>query len=164
LASPARPRVSGSSSVIVFAHSGQKRTFLPFPWSFTDPVPSGFRFRSSIRYNRGGSYYETNQYGADLLRQAVNYGYREGFRSGQADPQDRWNSNYQGSYAYQDANYGYGGYYVDQGDYNYYFREGFRRGYEDGYNSRNQYGRSSNGTYTILGPVLFQILNLESLR
>src|SRR6267143_2178431 len=26
----------------------QKRTFLPFPWSFTDPVPSGFHSRSSI--------------------------------------------------------------------------------------------------------------------
>jgi hypothetical protein len=67
-----------------------------------------------------------------LLRQAVNYGYQEGFRAGEADRQDRWRSNYRDSYAYQDANYGYNGYYVDRGDYNYYFREGFRRGYEDG--------------------------------
>ena len=37
----------------------------------------------------GGRYYETNQYGADLLRQAVNYGYDQGVRAGQADRQDR---------------------------------------------------------------------------
>lgn len=45
------------------------------------------------RYHRGHRYYETNQYGADLLRQAVNYGYEQGFRAGEADRQDRWHSN-----------------------------------------------------------------------
>ncbi len=118
----------------------------------------------TYRYNRGGSYYQTNQYGADLLRQAVNYGYQEGFRAGRADRQDRWRSNYQDSYAYQDANFGYSGRYVQQDEYNYYFREGCRRGYEDGFNSRYQYGRYSNGRYSILGAVLSGILNLESLR
>ena len=118
----------------------------------------------NYRYSRDGSYYETNQYGANLLRQAVNYGYEQGFRSGQADRQDRWQSNYQDSYAYQDANFGYSGYYVDQNDYNHYFREGFRRGYEDGFDSRSQYGRYSNGKYSILGTILSGILNLESLR
>jgi len=118
----------------------------------------------SYRYNRGGSSYETNQYGADQLRQAVNNGYEQGFRAGQADQQDRWKANYQNSYAYQDANYGYSGYYVNQADYNYYFREGFRRGYEDGYNSRSQYGSQSSGSYSILGTILSQILNLQSLR
>ncbi|MEK6324519.1 MAG: hypothetical protein AABN33_22995 [Acidobacteriota bacterium] len=125
---------------------------------------SYFYAAPNYRYSRGGSYYETNQYGANLLRQAVNYGYEQGFRSGQADRQDRWNSSYQDSFGYQDANYGYSGYYVDQNDYNYYFREGFRRGYEDGYDSRYQYGRYSNGKYAILGAVLSGILNLESLR
>jgi len=125
------------------------------PYYYTAPI---------YRYNRSGSYYETNQYGADQLRQAVNNGYEQGFRSGQADLQDRWDANYQGSYAYQDANYGYGGYYVSQADYNYYFREGFRRGYEDGYNSRTQYGSQSNGSYSILAAILSQIVNLQSLR
>ena len=119
---------------------------------------------SNFRYMRGGSYYETNQYGANLLRQAVNYGYEQGFRAGQADRQDRWNSSYQDSYGYQDANYGYSGYYVDQNEYNHYFREGFRRGYEDGYDSRHQYGSYSNGRYSILGSVLSLVLNLESFR
>ena len=125
------------------------------PYFYTAPI---------YRYNRGGSYYETNQYGADLLRQAVNNGYQEGFRAGAADRQDRWRSNYRDSYAYQDANYGYNGYYVDRDDYNYYFREGFRRGYEDGYNSRYQYGRYSNGSYSMLDVILSQVLGFESLR
>ena len=63
-----------------------------------------------------------------------------------------------------DANYGYSGYYVDQDEYNYYFREGFRRGYDDGYNSSYQYGAYSNGSYSMLGALLSQILNLQALR
>jgi hypothetical protein len=98
-----------------------------------------------------------------LLRQAVNTGYEEGYRAGQADREDGWGFNYQEAYAYQDANYGYNGYYIDQGEYNHYFREGFRRGYEDGYHSRNQFGSYSNGKFAILGAVLSQILNLQSL-
>jgi len=118
----------------------------------------------SYRYYRGGNYYETNQYGADLLRQAVNHGYEEGFRTGEADRQDQWRSDYQGSYAYRDANYGYSGYYLAQEDYNYYFREGFRRGYEDGYRSRYEYGRHSNGSYSMLEAIVSQVLGFESLR
>jgi len=81
-----------------------------------------------------------------------------------APPLTRWAANYENSYAYQDANYGYSGYYVDREDYNHYFREGFRRGYEDGYNSRNQYGRSSGGTYTMLAGIVSQILGLQPLQ
>jgi len=127
----------------------------------TDPY---FYTAPSYRYNRGGSYYETNQYGAKMLRQAINLGYSEGFRSGQADRQDRWASGYRNSYAYQDANYGYNGYYGDQDSYNYYFRQGFSRGYEDGYNSRSQYGQYSGGSYSIFGGILSGILNLQSIR
>ena len=119
---------------------------------------------SNLRYSRGGQFYETNQYGATLLRQAVNNGYEEGFRAGQADQQDRWAADYQNSYAYQDANYGYTGLYVDRDDYNYYFREGFRRGYEDGYNGRHQYGTYSGGKGSILGAVLGAVLIFEAIR
>lgn len=118
----------------------------------------------NYRYNRGGVSYETNQYGADVLRQAVNYGYADGLQSGRADQADGWRSSYQDSYTYQDASYGYTGYYVDQDAYNYYFREGFRRGYEDGYANRNQYGSSNNGTYSILAGILSGILKLQPLR
>ncbi len=119
---------------------------------------------ATVRYRRGGSYYETNQYGVSLLQQAVNYGYDEGFRTGRADRLDRWRSSYADSYAYNDANYGYEGYYVDQDEYNYYFREGFRRGYDDGFAGRYHYGRYANGKYTILGAILGQILDFQSLR
>ncbi len=123
-----------------------------------------FYTASIYRYNRGGTYYQINEYGAKTLRQAVNYGYEEGFRAGKADRDDRWRGNYKDSYAYRDANYGYSGYYVNRTDYNYYFREGFRRGYEDGYNSRSQYGRVANGNPSILETILTQILNFQALR
>jgi N-carbamoyl-L-amino-acid hydrolase len=54
--------------------------------------------------------------------------------------------------------------YVQQADYNYYFREGFNRGYRDGYDSRTQYGQYANGSRSILGSVLSQILNLQTMR
>lgn len=125
------------------------------PYFYTPP---------SYRYRRAGSYYETNEYGANLLRSAVNNGYEEGFRAGEADREDRWPSNYRDSSVYDDANFGYGGYYVDRADYNHYFREGFRRGYEDGHGSRHQYGSLADGKNSILGDVLASILNFQSLR
>lgn len=139
------------------ARLDEARNYEQDPYFYTPP---------SYRYSRAGRYYETNQYGVDQLRQAVNYGYQEGFLAGQADRQDRWNGGYRDSYAYLDANYGYNGYYVDQDTYQYYFREGFQRGYEDGFNSRSQYGTvaNANGTAGILATVLTQILNLQSLR
>jgi len=83
-------------------------------------------------------------------------------------PQPAWGfevpANYQNSLAYQDANYGYTGNYVNQSDYNYYFRQGFRRGYDDGYYNRSQYGSSSNGSQSILSSLLSSILGLTSLR
>jgi hypothetical protein len=95
-----------------------------------------------------------------MLRDAVNNGYEEGYRSGMSDREDGWDFDYQNSYGYEDASYGYDSYYVGLDDYNYYFREGFRRGYEDGYYSRNQYGRYSNGKYTILGAIAGTILDI----
>ena len=115
----------------------------------------------SYRYYRGGQYYELNQYGADLLRRAVNSGYEEGYRSGVADRQDGWQSDPENSDAFQDGSYGYDGYYVDLSEYQYYFREGFRRGYEDGYDGRSQYGSYSNGNYNILGDIMNLILDLR---
>ena len=122
-----------------------------------------FSTPASYRYSRGGQSYETNQYGVNLLRQAVNYGYDQGYRVGQADRQDHSTSNYEGSFAYQDANYGYSGFYVDRDDYNNYFREGFRRGYEDGYGGHNQYGTYVNGKGTILAAILGTILTFQAI-
>lgn len=112
-------------------------------------------------YSRNGQYYNVNQYGADLLRRAVESGYEEGFRAGQADQQDGWNFDPNNSDAFQDASYGYDGYYVDVSEYQNYFREGFQRGYEDGYYGRSQYGSYSGGRYNILGDVLSLILDIR---
>lgn len=116
------------------------------------------------RYNRGGNYYYANRYQADLMQQAINYGYEEGFHAGRADRMDRWGYNFREAYAYQDANYGYHGYYVDRGTYNHYFREGFRRGYDDGYYSRYRYGRHYNNRYSPNDSVIRLILNLSNWR
>jgi hypothetical protein len=123
-----------------------------------------FNTAPSLRYSRSGRYYEVNQYAAQVLQGAVNHGYDQGFRSGQADRADRWRFDYQNSYAYQDAVYGYDGRYVDQDQYSYYFREGFRRGYSDGYYSRYQYGSRSGASFQIQTGVLRLIINLQPLR
>jgi hypothetical protein len=112
-------------------------------------------------YSRAGQSFDLNQYGADLLRRAVNQGYEEGFRAGQADRQDNWQFDPENSDAFGDATYGYDGYYVDVSEYQYYFREGFRRGYDDGYHGQSQYGLYSNGSYNILADVLSLILDLR---
>lgn len=118
----------------------------------------------SYRYRLNGVTRETNQYGADALRAAVNNGYSVGYQQGQADRADGASSNYRRSFAYQDANYGYNGSYVAQSDYNAYFREGFRRGYSDGYAHQSQYGTVSNGSASILSNILSGILGLTSIR
>jgi len=118
----------------------------------------------TYRYVVGGVTRQTNQYGADVLRQAVNNGYRQGLQAGRADRDDHRRASYRASFGYQDANFGYAGNYVDESDYNHYFREGFRRGYDDGYSSRSQYGTSSNGAPSILGSLLTSILGLQAIQ
>jgi hypothetical protein len=125
------------------------------PYYYTAPT---------YRYTRNGRVYQTNQYGADALRQAVNYGYAQGVQAGQADRSDGYRGDYRKTYAYQDASYGYNGRYVAQSDYSYYFRQGFQRGYQDGYNGRFQYGTNSGSTFNILSNVLSTILNLSDLN
>jgi flagellar biosynthesis/type III secretory pathway protein FliH len=113
------------------------------------------------RVYRNGSYYQTDNRGAELLRQAVNRGYQEGFRAGQNDRRYRRAANYGGSSIFRSGNYGYQSY-VDSSQYRYYFQQGFQRGYEDGYNSRYRYGSNANGGLTILGSILQGILNIQS--
>ncbi|MGN7725436.1 hypothetical protein ACTJIL_06395 [Luteimonas sp. 22616] len=129
--------------------------------SYNDPY---YYTPDRYRYSYGGSWHRTNQYGADLIRQAINYGYREGLNAGRADRQDGWRNDYRNSYAYLDANYGYNGYYIPQGEYNYYFRQGFQRGYDDGYHSRYRYGhRDDDGNYAILAAILAAVVGFQLL-
>jgi hypothetical protein len=125
---------------------------------YSDPF---FYTPANYRYSFAGQRYETNRYGADLLRTAVRQGYREGLRAGRADRMDGWRADYRSAYAYQDANYGYNGYYVRQDAYNHYFRQGFRRGYDDGHQDDYRYGRYSNGSASILPSVLAAVLGLQ---
>jgi hypothetical protein len=108
---------------------------------------------ANYRYLRGGRHYVTSVYGVNLIQDALNHGYAEGYRAGRADRMDGWRFDYRNSLAYRDASFGYYGLYVGASDYNYYFREGFRRGYEDGYHSRYRFGRFDNGSYFILDSV-----------
>jgi hypothetical protein len=112
------------------------------------------------RVYRNGSYYQTDYRGAELLRQAVNSGYQQGFEAGQYDRSHRRNNGYYNSSVYCNGNYGYESY-VEQSQYQYYFQKGFEKGYEDGYNSRNQYGSYNNGNRNILTTILSGILNLQ---
>ena len=115
----------------------------------------------NYRYFRGGNWYRVNYYGADMLRQAVDQGYREGLRAGTADRYDGWRGGYRNSSVWVDASFGYRGSYVSRSEYNYYFRQGFERGYEDGLYGRHRYGRAINGEVIIIDAVLRAILDLQ---
>jgi hypothetical protein len=116
--------------------------------------------RRQYRVYRNGSYYQTDYRGAELLRQAVNAGYQQGYRQGQIDRQNRRNGGYYGSNIYRSGTYGYQSY-VDRSQYQYYFQQGFQRGYQDGYNSQIRYGSRSGNTVNILGSILGTILNIR---
>ncbi len=120
-----------------------------------------FSTPATYEYFRGDRRYETNQYGVSMLRQGVNYGYDQGYRTGEADRMDRSPSSFEGSVAYQDANYGYTGFYIDRDDCNFYFREGFRRGYEDGYDGHTRFGVYANGRGTVLDAVPGSIVDVR---
>jgi flagellar biosynthesis/type III secretory pathway protein FliH len=116
--------------------------------------------RNRYRVQRNGGWYNTDNRGAELLRQAVNEGYRQGFSAGRNDRNRRISMNWGGSNIYRSGTYGYQSH-VDRSVYQHYFQQGFQRGYQDGYNSRYQYGTNNNGTLNILGSILGSILNIQ---
>jgi hypothetical protein len=121
------------------------------------------------RVVRNGSYYNTNQRGADLLRQAVNQGYQQGFQAGRTDRNGNRNVSWSNSRVYQTGTYGYQNA-VTQSQYRYYFQQGFQRGYQDGsnsqyrddYNGNYQYGYYNNGSPSILETILNQVLRIQN--
>jgi hypothetical protein len=113
----------------------------------------------NYRIYRDGRYYSVDERGANLLRQAVNSGYQQGYRQGQVDRRYGRGGNYYGNNVYRSATFGYQSY-VDRSQYQYYFQQGFQRGYEDGYNSQMRYGYRSGNNYNILGNILGTILNM----
>jgi hypothetical protein len=137
---------------------------IPGSGSYDYGADPSFSTPPAYRYTRDGRSFETNEYGALVLRKAVNDGYAQGYGAGRADRLDRWPFSCTDSYVYQDGIYGYRGFYVERDDYRYYFREGFRRGYDDGYHERYQYGAQTTGRHSILDGVLSVIINLQPLR
>ena len=126
---------------------------------------------TSNRYRvyRNGTYYNTDQRGADLLRQAVNEGYRQGFATGRNDRNNQRSVSWSNSTVYRNGTIGYQNY-VNRSQYQYYFQQGFQRGYqdgsnrqyEDGYNGNYQYGYNNNGTMSVIGAILEQVLNISA--
>jgi len=113
------------------------------------------------RVYRDGNYYQTDYRGAELLRQAVNSGYQQGYRQAQNDRRYGRGNDYYGSNVYRMGTYGYQTY-VARDQYQYYFQQGFQRGYEDGYNNQLRYGYRSGNNYNILGTILSTILNFAN--
>ena len=114
------------------------------------------------RINRGGTYYNVDQRQYQLLQNAVNQGYQQGYNAGVRDRRYNRSSNYYyNDNVYRSGTYGYQSY-VARDQYQYYFQQGFQRGYEDGINSRYQYGYRSNNGISILGNVLSSILQLAN--
>lgn len=112
------------------------------------------------RLYRGGSYYETDQRGVDIIRAAVNRGYQQGYRAGANDRRYGRGGSWGSQPIYRSGAYGYSSY-VDRSQYQYYFREGFERGYQDGYYSQSRYGYNRGGTWNIIGSILNGILNMR---
>jgi hypothetical protein len=113
------------------------------------------------RIYRNGQYYNTDYRGYELLRQAVNSGYQQGYRQGELDRRYGRGYNYYGNNVYSQGMYGYQSY-VARDQYQYYFQQGFQRGYEDGYNNTFRYGTRVGNGYNILGNVIGTILNLAT--
>jgi hypothetical protein len=124
---------------------------------------------AKFRVYRNGSYYQTDYRGAQLLQQAVNEGYRQGFQAGRNDRNRNVRYNWSNSNVYQSGSIGYQSY-VARNQYQYYFQQGFQRGYQDGsniryandYNGQYEYGSYQNGSVNILGTILNTILNIRS--
>jgi hypothetical protein len=116
--------------------------------------------QNRYRVYRNGSYYNTDNRGAELLRQAVNAGYQQGYQAGRQDRSGRRGGTWTSNGVYRSGTYGYQSY-VDRSQYQYYFQQGFQRGYQDGYNSRTQYGYNNGGSMNILGTILNSLLNIQ---
>jgi hypothetical protein len=112
------------------------------------------------RINRGGSYYNVDQRQYQLLQNAVNQGYRQGYNAGVRDRRYGRNEGYYyNDNVYRSGTYGYQTY-VARDQYQYYFQQGFQRGYQDGINSTYRYGYRTNSGLNVLSNVLSSILQI----
>nr|AUN37299.1 hypothetical protein [uncultured bacterium] len=115
-------------------------------------------YSDRYRVNNGGRWYNVDNRQADMLKQAVNEGYRQGYMAGQRDRNSRRRMSWTGSSVYRSGTYGYNSY-VDRGLYQHYFQQGFERGYQDGFNSQRRFGSGSGGN--VIASILSGILQLQ---
>jgi hypothetical protein len=116
----------------------------------------GDRWR--VRHN--GRYYNVDTTQADILREAIRQGYQQGYTAGRDARSNHRRNNYRSLTVYREGTYGYSSG-VERGQYQYYFQQGFDRGWQDGYNSRFNYGRETNGAVAITDTILNGLLNLQ---
>ena len=114
--------------------------------------------RGMYRIYTNGQYYNVDNRGYGILREAVNRGYQRGYQAGINDRRyGRY--NYNSNNVYMNGTFGYNSG-VARNQYQYYFQQGFQRGYQDGFYTRTQYGYRSGSSINILGSVLNTILNV----
>lgn len=111
-----------------------------------------------FRVNQGGRWHNVDNRQADLLKQAINDGYRQGFAAGRNDKNARRRMAWTNNSVYRSGTFGYQSY-VDRNLYQYYFQQGFQRGYQDGFNNQTRFGNGFNGN--VIGSILNGILNLQ---
>jgi hypothetical protein len=104
--------------------------------------------RDDDDYRNGG--YNRN----DIERQALDIGYREGYRAGRDDRNDGRRYSYDDHDTYRDATAGYRSSYGDRELYRRYFQEGYRRGYDEGYRNRSGSGTGRSRVRDILGDII----------
>lgn len=142
------------------------------------------RYVPTYRYRFGGRSYDTDDYGAQFIRNALRHGYEQGVRAAQRARASRWGYDVRGCDAYRDGSYGYDGYdgysggnyyggnyygggygfRFDRGQYSVYFRQGFQRGYDEAYYGRYHYGSYRNGGVHVVVDLLDLILDLRRLH
>lgn len=133
-----RARYKGESKLLKDQHRPEQLAFQNAYWERVKEDRGrlrDWRFVNDVvlnySYARDGRFFYTSEFGMNMLVDALNDGYQEGFLAGESDRDDRWSGGYENELAYLDASYGYNGYWVGLGEYQYYFRLGFRRGYDD---------------------------------
>ena len=116
--------------------------------------------REMFRVYRSGHFYVTDYKGADLLRNGINEGYRQGFLEGEKDFKSQSYVGYRASATFKDATIGYKKF-IDLDEYQYYFRRGFELGYYDGFDGMEQYGKITDGLRSVSETVTAGIIDIR---
>ena len=117
--------------------------------------------RELFRVYRGDHFYVTDYRGADLLRNGINEGYRQGFITGVKDYASRSYVGHRSSETFKAASIGYKKF-IDLDEYQYYFRRGFELGYYDGFDGMARYGNISEGARNLNENVMAGILDIRA--